>query len=371
MNILMLNYEYPPLGGGAAPVTKSLAEELVHRGHEVDIVTMGFRGLQEKEVINNVHIFRVSNIRKKLEVCTTYEMLSYCFSAGCFLPKLLKKKEYDINHTHFIIPTGIISALFSERVPYIITAHGSDVPGYNPDRFQLQHKLLRPFSNLVLNRACHITSPSWFLKGEIIRTFGERQISVIPNGISPEDYTPREKQYKILTVSRLFERKGIQYVIDAMVDIEGFEYVICGDGPYRSSLERRIKHLDIGHKVHVRGYLESQQLKREYESAAIFILPSISENFPMVLLEAMAAGCAIITTDTTGCSEVVGNTALRIRPQDSEDVKQKLLTLINDPNLLKTLGRKGRERVENEFTWNRVAETYIALYNNVLNRRDY
>ncbi len=366
MKILMLNYEYPPLGGGAAPVTKSLSEELVRQGHEVDVVTMGYRGLPKEENINGVQVYRVPSIRKKLEMCTFHEMLSYCVSASHFLPKLLKENDYDINHTHFIIPTGAVSSLYHNKVPFIVTTHGSDVPGYNPDRFQFQHVLFKPFSNIILNKASYITSPSSFLKEKIIQNYGERKITVIPNGISVDAYLPQRKERKILTVSRLFERKGVQYVIEAMKEIEGFEYVICGDGPYRQQLEDMIERLHLGHKVKLRGYLEPEQLKQEYESASIFVLPSSAENFPVVLLEAMSAGCAVITSNTTGCAEVVGDTALLVPPKDSEAIEEQLLTLMNDPKLCRELGTQGRERVERQFTWSSVVKRYLNLYDKVL-----
>lgn len=371
MKILMLNYEYPPLGGGAAPVTKSLAEELVHQGHDVDVVTMGYDGLRREEFLNGVRIYRVPSIRKYRERCSIHEMMSYCISARRFIPDLLKHTKYDINHTHFILPTGIVSRLFHKQIPYLVTAHGSDVPGYNPDRFQLSHIMLKPLSRLVLDSASCITSPSLFLKKEITRNFGERRIEIIPNGVTSGVFHPGRKENKILTVSRLFERKGIQYVIEAMKDIEGFEYNICGEGPYKSSLEKQIKQLNIGNKVHLLGYLEPEQLRREYESAAIFILSSVAENFPMVLLEAMGAGCAVITSNTTGCIEVVGDAALLTRPEDVERIKQHLLTLINDPNLANQLGQKGRKRIECEFTWPNIAERYIQLYNATLNRQNH
>lgn len=366
MKILMLNYEYPPLGGGAAPVTKSLAEELVYQGHDVDVVTMGYNDLPREEFVNGVHIYRVPSIRKYRERCSIHEMMSYCISAARFLPSLLKEKKYDLNHTHFILPTGFVSSLFHKRIPYLVTAHGSDVPGYNPDRFQLSHIMLKSLSRLVLDRASCITSPSLFLKKEITRNFGERRIEIIPNGLSSGVFHPEKKENKILTVSRLFERKGIQYVIAAMKDIEGFEYNICGEGPYKIHLEKLIEQLKIGHKVKLKGYLEPEQLRREYESAAIFILPSVAENFPMVLLEAMGAGCAVITSNTTGCIEVVGDAALLTKPEDVENIKQHLLTLINDPNLVNQLGEKGRKRIECEFTWPNIAGRYIQLYNATL-----
>jgi glycosyltransferase involved in cell wall biosynthesis len=367
MNILMLNYEYPPLGGGAAPVTKSLAEELVRQGHDVDVVTMGYKTLPNEDVINGVHIYRVRSVRKKLEMCTTHEMLSYCISATHFLPGLLKENRYEINHTHFIIPTGLVSRLYYKQIPYIITTHGSDVPGYNPDRFQIQHHLFKPFSNIVLDKASCITSPSVYLKKKIQESFGNRRVEIVSNGLSVESYHPRTKENKILSVSRLFERKGIQYVIEAMKGIEGFEYNICGDGPYKPSLERQIDHLNLKDRIKLHGYLEPDQLKREYESSCIFVLPSSSENFPMVLLEAMAAGCAIVTTDATGCAEVVGDTALLVRQKDPQGIQKALRTLICDEELRKDLGMRARARVEREFCWSQVAAKYVCLYQEVQN----
>jgi glycosyltransferase involved in cell wall biosynthesis len=369
VKILMLNYEYPPLGGGAAPVTKFLAEELVRQGHSVDVVTMSYKGLPKEEIINGVRVYRVPSLRKKIEMCTFPEMLTYCISAVFFLSTLLKKNDYDINHTHFIIPTGMVSGLFYKQVPYIITTHGSDVPGYNPDRFYFLHKLIKPFSTVILNRASCIASPSGHLKEQILKNFGNRKIAKVPYGISADTYLSGKKENKILTASRLFERKGIQYVIEAMTEIEGFEYIICGEGPYRPQLEKQIEQLNLGEKVKLLGHLNPDQLKKEYESAAIFVLPSTSENFPVVLMEAMAAGCAVVTSVTTGCAEVVGDTALLVQPTDAKGIQKALFTLMQDQDLRQELGTRARARVEREFTWNRVAEKYVHLYDGALKER--
>lgn len=366
MNILMLNYEYPPLGSGAGLVTKSLSEELVCLGHNVDVLTMGYRGLPIEENINGVQIFRVPSIRTKIEMCSFHEMLSYCISASHLLPVLLRWKKYDINHTHFIIPTGVISCLYSNKIPYIITTHGSDVFGHNPNRFQLQHIAFKPFSKIILKKASYITSPSIYMKQEIIKHFGKRKIAVIPHGITSCSFYPLKKERKILTVSRLLEMKGIQYVIEAMTKIEGYVYVICGEGSYRPQLENQIKRLHLEHKVMLRGHLDKGQLKQEYESAAIFVLPSIAESFGLVLLEAMMAECAVITTNTTGCVEVVGDTALLVPSKDPKSIKNHLITLINDPDLCQNLGKRGRKRAEDEFTWDTIAQRYINLYKEVL-----
>lgn len=365
----MLNYEYPPLGGGASPVTKSLSEELVKLGHAVDVVTMGFKGLKQEEEINGVKIYRVPSIRKKQGVCQTHEMLSYCYSAYSFLPELLKKNKYDVNHTHFIIPTGLVSYLLRSKIPYIITSHGSDVPNYNPDRFGIQHELLRPLWNVIFRNADYITSPTEYLKDLILENVDKQKYSdkvkIIPNGINPENFNPKKKEKKILVVTRLFERKGVQYVIEAMKGITDYELVICGDGPYKEKLEQQIKSIDAKN-IHLLGFVSNERLKNEYETSSIFVLPSSSENFPVVLLEAMASGCAIITSNVTGCPEVVGDTALLVDPKESGEINNALIKLIGDDELRIKLGHKARERVLKNFTWQQVAQDYVKIYEKTL-----
>ena len=115
-------------------------------GHEVDVVTMRYEGLPKFEVIEGINIYRVPCFRSRKDYCKTYEMASYIFSALPLIFKLVRSRNYDINHTHFIIPTGVLSLLIKKvtGLPYVITSHGSDVPGYNPDRFHNDHTLIRP-----------------------------------------------------------------------------------------------------------------------------------------------------------------------------------------------------------------------------------
>ena len=110
-------------------------------GHKVDVVTMGFKGLLEYEVRDGINIHRVKCLREKKEICHPWEQLSYLISAKRFLRKHLRENRYDVCHCHFIIPTGILALWLKKKfgLEYIITAHGSDVPGYNTDRFKFLH----------------------------------------------------------------------------------------------------------------------------------------------------------------------------------------------------------------------------------------
>lgn len=360
MKILMLNYEFPPLGGGASPASYEVAKGYVKLGHQVDVITMGYKNLPKFEVRDGINIYRIKCWRKKKEICTAPEMLTYIISAVSFLKKRLKKHKYNINHTHFILPTGIVSYLNRTKLPYFITSHGSDVPGYNPDRFTLQHKLVKPlWSKVIKNAECVIT-PTNYLKNLILKKCGCNKIKVIPNGITPDYFTPRKKEKKILVVSRLLKRKGIQYVVEAMQDIKDYDLVICGNGPYKKSLQKQINKLEVSH-VHMLGYVSFDRLKYEYETSSIFVLPSSAENFPVVLLEAMSAGCAIITTDTTGCPEVVGDAALLVEPKSSGDIRNALIKLIDNDKLRNKLASKARERVEEKFNWKKITMQYLNV----------
>lgn len=364
-NLLTLCYEFPPLGGGGGKVVYGLTNHLVPLGYKVDVVTMKFRGLSSHEKINGADIYRVPCFRGSESVCYSREMASYLVSAVPTLARLLRKKRYDLNHTHFIFPDGILAFLLKKAtgLPYVITAHGSDVPGYNPDRFQTQHKLIRPLWEAVVGDCECIICPSETLKSLILRNKPDARTEVIPNGFDVDRLSPhRGKERRILVVTRMLERKGVQYVLEALRGMQhGFEVNIVGGGPYLDTLRDLATRLGVNVKFW--GWLDndSAEIKELFETSSVFVFPSEAENFPIVLLEAMAAGMAIITTSGTGCAEVVGDSALLVTPKDSMGIRNALLSLVEDPERCKRLGVSSRKRLEDNFKWGVVASRYSDL----------
>ena len=366
MNILTLCYEFPPLGGGGAKVVQGLSRELGCMGYHVDIVTMDFKGLSKYEKHENVNIYRIPCIRKSESVSHPHEMASYIASALPTVGRLLKQKRYELNHTHFIFPDGILAYYLKKKngMPYVITAHGSDVPAYNPDRFKVLHKFLTPLWIQIVRSADCIICPSETLEQLIHKIKPDAVTSVIANGIDIGKFNPKiEKKDRILVVTRMLKRKGVQYVLKALKDSNhGYDVNIVGDGPY---LER-LRTLASGENIKVRfwGWLdnESDAIKVLFETSSIFIFPSEAENFPIVLLEAMAAGMAIITTEGTGCAEVVGDSGILVKPRDPDGIKKALSTLIMDKELKRKLGMAARERLEKQFSWSAVAKRYADIY---------
>ncbi len=368
MKILCINYEYPPIGGGGASACKGLVEALVKEGHEVDLVTSGMKGLLEYEEINGVHVYRVNCIRRHKHYATTLELISQVLPSYRKAIELIKKKEYDINHTHFIVPSGLVSYLIKRKtsLPYVITAHGSDVSGYNPDRFSFMHSLMGPLWRMIVRNSSGITAPSHFLK-KLIHEAINVPVEIIPNGFDINTIEKVQKENRILVVTRMFERKGIQYLLEALQNIStDWEVWIVGDGPYLPTLKELANKLDVS--VKFLGQVPNDQVFDIYLKSKIYVFPSTVENFPVVLLEAMAAGCAVITSTAHGCAEVVGDAAIKVEAGSVDPLRCALLSLINNQQEIDRLGQLGQERV-NKFAWPAVTNGFVNVFNNIVDKK--
>ena len=303
MKILTLNYEYPPIGGGAAPVAADIARHLSARGHEVHVVTMAFCDLPLHETKDGVEIFRVKCLRAKAYVSYPWEQLSYLLMAGRFLKKHLKTHTYDAVHVHFIFPTGVLGVWLKKRygLPFVITAHGSDVEGYNQNRFGLMHKLLRGPWKRICAQAYGVTAPSEYLRGLILKSDSSVRCSIVPNGIETDAYARGPKEKTVLTLCRLQPHKGVQDVIRAFaaIDHTGWKLRVVGDGPYRAELEQLAAECGLGGSVEFTGWVEgkSEKLRDILAHAGVFVSMSRFESFGVSAAEAVASGCAVTLSD--------------------------------------------------------------------------
>ena len=366
MKILMTSYELPPVGGGGGQVAKTLAMKLAALGDEVDLITMGFPGLPRVERHNRMVIHRIPSLRRNLRSCSVPAAASYLACAMPILPRLLREGRYDLVHSHFIFPDGWLGlyASWMAKVPLILTAHGTDVPGHNPHRVRLLHSCLKPAWHLITSRTSRIVCPSELLESRVKQANPDARTAVIPNGLDPERFDPAlPKARRVLVVARLVESKGVQYLLRAFQGFRpDYEIVLVGEGPFGNDLRKLAKELSV--RVSFTGWLnnDSAELKRLFETSRIFAFPSLAENCPITLLEAMAAGCAIITTHSTGCAEVVGDAALLVPPRDPSAIRAALNGLANSQELMDTLGAAARTRVEQSFSWKHLVDRYREIY---------
>jgi glycosyltransferase involved in cell wall biosynthesis len=367
-----LSYEFPPIGGGGSGVVKGLSRELVKLGHSVDVVTMGFRDLPRVEIVDGITVHRVDCGRRSESKCTAREAFRYVRKARAVVRDLLAKRRYDFVHTHFILPDGIVAwrEVGPQGIPFIITAHGSDVPGYNPKFFfKIAHPLLKIVWRRITRGAAEIVSPSQTLARMIESMRPGVPVRVIPNGIDTDKYHAAEKKDQILVATRLVERKGVQYLLKALAGANiPWPTIVVGSGEYQSALVQLNEQL--GRPAKMIGWLnnESREFRELLEQSAIYVLPSDFENFPVALLEAMAAGSAIVTTKGHGCEEVVGDSAELVTPGVNapelcvRELRAALERLTNDRGYCAELGARARRRLDENFAWDAVARRYLDVY---------
>lgn len=360
MNILLLNYEYPPLGGGGAIVTKELCQELDKHGNHVEVITMGFNGLPNKEQHGNIIIHRVKCWRRKQRVCHPWEQLSYCIRAYLYIRKNIDIKKYHFIHCHFIIPTGLLAMWVKKKygIEYIVTAHGSDVIGHNNARFSTLYKVITPLWKKILKNAYAVTAPSEYLVDKIHKTTLNIPVELIPNGINTCEYIPKTKIKSIITLTRLQESKGVQDLIEvcSTLDMQGWEINILGDGPYRSSLEELVEKKKMKDIVHFKGHVEGEEKMQYLSEAGCFFSGSRFESFSVSVLEASLCGCNIIASAITPHINLVGKDHIY---KNADELRNMIINVIsNEPKAL----YYGNEK----YDWENIYNLYDKQYRKIM-----
>ena len=352
-------------------MTAAVARELERLGHHLDVVTMAYRDLPARDGRNGLGVHRVACLRSSPYICRFHELLSWMGPAMARARALSRAEPYDLIHAHFFLPCGVVARRLGRETgtPYVVTSHGSDVRGYNPERFRFLHQILQGAWGAVARDALAITSPSHSLATLIRRnTDYARDVEIIPNGIEPHwseaaGDVETGKLPRILLVSRLFERKGVQTLLEALRDKPtGWEIHIVGDGPLRSRLESLAAAVPDDVTFH--GWLDndSPRLRELYRTSSILVFPSIAENFPVTLLEGMVSANAIVATGLDACREVLGDAALLVPPRAPVALRAQLDRLVADESLRRELGRKARRRALERFTWDRIGRRYHDLF---------
>jgi glycosyltransferase involved in cell wall biosynthesis len=333
--------------------------------YDIDVITMDFRGLPNYESVTpNFRVHRVNCLRSRRDISQPWELAIYLVSGFLKANQLIRKQQYDRVHCHFIIPTGILGLLIKWRfgLPYVISAHGSDVPGYNPDRFTLLHTFTRPLLKLICHHSERIIALSHYLKDLIRRKiahYDDEKLIVIPNGIDAASYLPLAKEGVILSTGRLLPRKGFQSLIAAVSEDDiGYELHIAGDGPMANELQsisRSSKTPVIFH-----GWIDncSKEYKELLGKASIYCLVSKSENASVALLEAMSAGCAVITSTAPGCIETVDRSGLTIPYDNVSELRKVLVDLIGSKEKQSDFGQLARERILANYQWDPIIKEY-------------
>ena len=384
MKILFLNYEYPPLGGGAGNATAYLLKEYAKiPGLEAHLVTSSIDGDYHHFPAGGqvtVHSVPIGKNTRNLHHQSMKDLLRYSFKGYQFANGLQKKERFDVIHAFFSVPCGYMASRLSKRyhIPYIVSLRGADVPGFS-ERFSLLYAFLKPLIRGVWRQAYRVVAASEGLKDLALKTNEKQAIDVIYNGVSVDDFfpdasqQPHDKFVITLGATRITARKGIEYLIRAIAKLASkYPQVlleIMGDGNDRERLEGIVRELHLENSVRFLGRIPREETRPYYQRAHLFVLPSLNEGMSNAMLEALSSGLPIVTTATGGAKELLeeGVNGYMVKMKDVDDLVEKLERLISDEALRIRFGQASRRRAL-ALGWKNVAADYYRLYQQAIQK---
>ena len=366
MNIAMVQPTPWPPEEGIGNYTYNLGSELLGRGHSISVITRG--RLQRKETYDDG--FRV--IRLPCPPVYPFHVDVH----GILVNRFLKQWEgrFDLVHAHTPLTPVIQTSL-----PLVSTIHTSIVEdnkhthGWNLTNVMSTLMVSISSRRLIAgqsNAADRITTTSGPVRRELAEHYGIDDATVIGNGVNADRFYldgDSDERY-VLFVGRLDYPKGLPDLLEAakpVVEKHDIEFKIAGKGPFRERLEQQAKRQGIADKVSFIGHVyQEQQLRRLYQNATAFVLPSHYEGLPTVLLEAMACGAPVVATTVGGCPEVIedGTNGLLVPPKEPPALTEAIDTLLTDADMRDRFGTNARQTILDRYTWETITDVFEREY---------
>ncbi|MEZ4887184.1 MAG: glycosyltransferase family 4 protein [Chitinophagales bacterium] len=378
MNILILNNEYPPLGGGAGVISRYQAEGLAKLGHKVTVVTAWIEGEAERLETENLTVIKLKSKRKVVYESNPVEMLSWMFKAMSFLKQYCQEHSFDVSIAHYLLPAGNVSWYLKRKfnIPYTVVSHGHDVPFAFPKQMLKFHALTYFWLKQILKNATTFFVQSQEMKDRSDKFIGEKLASKnyrVPNGCNSDYFQPnyaiKSKKFKIVWVGRLVDQKDPFTFLKAIkiFSAKGIEFTvhILGDGPLRKKMEAFIQQNDLDKWVKMKGWVSKTEILEEYQSANLQVISSLFEGMSIAALESLSAGLYVLTTPVSGNPDVVveGENGGFFDYGDVEGLAERLEDYYKNKFLKGHL--PNQEKVNGfrkEYKWDNI----VALYNQAL-----
>jgi glycosyltransferase involved in cell wall biosynthesis len=369
MKISIFVLFFPPKRlGGTEIATFNIAKNLA-KEHEVHVFTRLDEGLQRESFTEGFYVHRIYWSKIKF-----FGGLLFWMNAVSLLLKI-KPDIIHIQTMDFGKTLYFLNKLF--RKPVVIWARGSDVNYLSSDK--KDWKLKGPLKSA--NALISLTND---MKKKIQNVIN-REVFVIPNGINLDSFKGLSKdlyqqKYRfkkeiktILYVGTLRSVKGLSYLIEAMriINDENIRLFIIGRGDERRYLEELVKKYNIEHIVTFVGRIPNKEVFEYMASSDVLVLPSLSEGFPNVILEAMASGLPIISTNVGGLSEIINNNenGFLVDSKNPEQISEKILLLFNNEELRIKISKNNLEKVKN-YSWESVIDRLEKIYFDIIKIND-
>jgi len=377
LNLLMLNYEFPPIGGGAGKAHLCQLKEYAQTDElKIDVLTAAPKpGFTREQFSDNITIYKVGLHKKNLHFWRKIEVLEWLFKAQHHYRKMLRENNYDLVHAFFGFPTGWLCYRSANKLPYIISLRGSDVPGKHA-RLKLDYKILAPVFKAIWKKASTLIACSQGLKDRALQFMPSATIDVITNGIDLNMFHPAQndkaqQELKLLTVGRLSVTKRFEILIDAVEILHkagrNLHLTIAGGGAMLDGLKQIVSQKNLTDIIDVKGRIESDLMPDLYRQNDIFVSASMQEGMSNAMLEAMASGLPIITTRCEGVDELIADNGIVVEQARPDAIADEIQKLADDKTSYELMCKAARKKVE-QFGWAHIAEQYLRYYKNIANR---
>jgi glycosyltransferase involved in cell wall biosynthesis len=378
MKILMLNYEFPPIGGGAGKAHLAILKRYAKRNDIlVDVITSGQKpGLYVEKLSDNIVIYKVGVHKKNLHYWRKIEVIEWLIKARWTYRQMIKNNSYDLVHAFFGLPTGWLCCGTANKLPYIISLRGSDVPGGNV-RLQFEYKLFGPLLKRIWTRASGLVACSEGLKTRAMGFLSSANIDVIPNGVDLNRFYPAPAdelsgKLKLVTVGRLSATKRVEMLIEAVEILSKKGKDVClriaGGGGMAKQLKAMVEQKRLTGIIKLAGRVGTDKMPDVYRQNNIFVSASMQEGMSNAMLEAMASGLPIITTPCEGVAELISDNGIVVEKDTAEALAEAINNLAENKQAYSTMCALARKRAEN-FGWDKVADGYIKFYQRVLGKK--
>lgn len=368
MRILVLVHEYPPIGGGGGKVAEDICSGLVARGHEIRVITMNLKGLPAMENRDGVQLIRLRAGRKFAYKASFSSMGLYLLSGLFRGLEEIRKWKPDLIHVHFAVPAGALAWIISKLtgIPYVLTAHLGDVPGGVPEKTDRWFRFVKPFTPPIWKSAAAVVAVSDFTRS-LAAAHYPVNVEVIPNGIEVQRFDPGEivvhNPPRIVFAGRFVQQKNPLQIIRTLAQIKHLPWncALLGDGPCLTEVEKAIWDNGLSGRIELPGWLTPTDVIDYFRNSDILFMPSLSEGLPVVGVQALAMGLAMVGS-TTGFFDLIrrGENGYLFPPEDTEHFASALGALLADPSLLLQFRLRSRQLAA-EFDLSRILDRYETL----------
>jgi len=373
MRILVLVHEFPPVGGGGGRVAEDICSKLAKRGHEVKVLTTHIKGLPYKEARNGFQVIRFGSLRRQPYRASFLSMAVYVLAGLWAGRRLIGSFQPEVIHAHFAVPAGALARMLSRMtgIPYVLTVHLGDVPGGVPEKTDEWFRWIYPFTPRIWRDAREIVAVSEFTRQLALKKY-KQEIRVVPNGVDlntlmPNQVVPNDPP-QIVFAGRFMEQKNPLQFVHTLNELKELKWraVMIGDGPLMHDVKCAIEDNGLDDRFQLTGWLDPQEVLNWFDRSDILFMPSRSEGLPVVGVQALAKGLAILASRVGGFVDLVDDdkNGYLIPETDITTFSSSLAGLLSDSQRLLSFRTASLEKAR-LFELEQIVKEYENIFQGV------